>query len=114
MMLSQLRSSKPLNMVSVTDLAKFALLAFQNSSNDEWKNKSIILAGDLISPESLKSQFKEVKGKSIPTTFETPVKLFLKTVPDFGRMFKFLNVSLSFSGIQFFVSFSKWMPLVYF
>lgn len=93
MMLSQLKSTKPLNMVSVSDLAKFVLLAFNNHDKQDWHKQSLILAGDLIKPEDLKTQFKEVKGKSIPTTFETPVKLFLKTVPDFGRMFNFLDVS---------------------
>lgn len=75
MMLSQLNTSKALNMVCISDLARFALLAFNNHDQEPWRNSALILAGDLITPDDLKTQFREVKGKSIPTTFETPVKL---------------------------------------
>lgn len=57
-----------LQLVSTKDIGKVAAEAFLHANSDEYRNKSIDLAGDEINPDEAANIFKEVTGRNIPLT----------------------------------------------
>ena len=55
--------------ISTKDVGKVAADAFINASSPDYKNQSISLAGDAITPRQAATIFKEATGKEIPSTY---------------------------------------------
>ena len=62
-------NSRKLQMISTKDIGKVAAEAFLNADKDEYRNTSVSLAGDELSPEQAAVIFKEVTGHEIPSTY---------------------------------------------
>ena len=60
---------RQMQLISTKDIGKIAAEAFLNADKDEYRNKSISLAGDRISPNEAAEIFKQTTGKEIPSTY---------------------------------------------
>lgn len=58
-----------LQLVSTKDIGKVAAEVFLDAGSDEYRNQSIALAGDEISPNEAADIFKKVTGREIPSTY---------------------------------------------
>ncbi|KAK5111248.1 hypothetical protein LTR62_005276 [Meristemomyces frigidus] len=60
---------RPLQLVSTSDIGRIAAEAFLHSDNAEYRNQSISLAGDELSPDEAAKSFTQVTGKIMPDTY---------------------------------------------
>lgn len=77
---------KPLQLVATSDIGFFASAAFMNPEAS--KNHAISLAGDELTFDEMAESFKRLTGKTVPTTFTTPVWLMMAMVKELGVMFQ--------------------------
>jgi len=77
---------KPLQLISTSDIGRFAAKAFMKP--EEYKSKSLPLAGSELTYEQANAVFKQKTGKDLPLTFSFLSYMLLWLVKDFGYMFK--------------------------
>ncbi|KAH0544302.1 hypothetical protein FGG08_001565 [Glutinoglossum americanum] len=85
----QLPPSKPLQLVSCTDIGFFAAQAFANP--EQWHNRSLSLAGDELTFTEASEIFKEVTGEpaGLPVTYWFLQWALVSMVKNLKTMFKF-------------------------
>lgn len=77
-----------LQLVSTKDIGRVGAEAFLNASSANYRNKSISLAGDSISPNDAAKIFKESQGQEIISTYSIFGTLAKWWMPDeLGKMF---------------------------
>ncbi|RFU35481.1 hypothetical protein B7463_g877, partial [Scytalidium lignicola] len=81
-----LGNNKPLQLVAVDDIGYFAAEAFLNP--EEFKGKSISLAGDELTFDQMARTFKEKTGRDVPMTFRFICSLLMMRIKEFGTMFR--------------------------
>lgn len=77
---------KPLQLVSTKDIGFFGAKAFL--SPDQYKGKTLSLAGDELTFNQMTETFKSKTGKNVPMTFEFVGKLLMSMMKDLGYMFQ--------------------------
>ncbi|KAJ5923745.1 hypothetical protein N7454_008990 [Penicillium verhagenii] len=77
---------KPLQVISVADIGFFAAQAFLKP--EEWKGKSLSLAGDDITFENMAKIYKAKTGRDVPLTFSFVCSTLWWMMKDFGDMFQ--------------------------
>ena len=60
---------RKMQLISTKDIGKIAAEAFLHSSEDEYRNKAISLAGDATTPNEAAKIFKQNVGSDIPATY---------------------------------------------
>jgi uncharacterized protein YbjT (DUF2867 family) len=83
---------RKLQMISSKDIGKVAADAFLNASSDEYRNKSISLASDSLTPTDAARIFRDETGLAIPATYTWLGWLIRTLVPDLRHMFHWLKV----------------------
>ena len=78
---------RKLQMISTKDIGNVAAEAFLNASNQRYRNKSISLAGDALTPNDAARIFKEETGQDIPSTYPWLAWVIRTIVPDLRHMF---------------------------
>jgi len=94
---------KKLQMIATSDIGWFAAHAFLKADQEEYKNKSIGLAGDELNFAEMKSVFEQKTGESLPTTYAFVAKLIQWLAHDFGTMFKWFSTngfSVDIAGLR--------------
>ena len=84
-----LREDQKLQMVATSDIGDFAARAFINP--EEYKNKSISLAGDELTFSEFKRTFEETTGQSLPKTTTLIAKPLHWMAKELGYMFKWFR-----------------------
>lgn len=82
---------KKLQMIATSDIGWFATQAFLKADQEDYRNKSIGLAGDELSFAEMKRIFEERTGEALPTTYTFMAKLIQWLAHDFGSMFKWFD-----------------------
>lgn len=80
---------KPLQLVATSDIGHFAAQAFLKP--EEFKGKSISLAGDEITFAQAATVFKDKTGKDLPTTYRFLCSMALWLWKDIGSMFRWFH-----------------------
>lgn len=78
----------PLQLVSTKDIGRVAAEAFLHADEEVYKNNSVSLAGDSITPRQAAKAFKEATGLEMPSTygvFGSLLKMMMKD--EVGPMF---------------------------
>lgn len=75
-----------LQLVSTTDIGRFAAMAF--SDIDEFKNKAISLAGDELTQPEGSEVFWKVFGKTMPRSFDFMASVLQYMITELGLMFR--------------------------
>jgi len=83
---------RKLQMISSKDVGKVAADAFLNASSDEYRNKSISLAGDSLTPTDAARIFKDETGLAIPATYAWLGWTIRTLVSDLRHMFHWFKV----------------------
>jgi uncharacterized protein YbjT (DUF2867 family) len=83
---------RKLQMISSKDVGKVAADAFLNAGSDEYRNRSISLAGDSLTPTEAARIFKDETGLAMPATYTWLGWLIRTLVPDLRHMFYWLKV----------------------
>jgi hypothetical protein len=83
--------SKKMQMVATSDVGWFGAQAFLHAGAEEYKNKSVSLAGDEVSFGEMKTVFEEKTGETLPTTYSFLAGLIQWVSKDFGYMMKWMN-----------------------
>ena len=83
---------RKLQMISSKDVGKVAADAFLNASSDEYRNKSISLAGDSLTPTDAARIFKDETGLAIPATYAWLGWTIRTLVSDLRHMFQWFKV----------------------
>ncbi|KAM7190867.1 hypothetical protein V8F20_009551 [Naviculisporaceae sp. PSN 640] len=78
-----------LQFISVRDIGIFAAKAL--TEPEKWKGKAFALAGDSLTLDEAKANFKSVTGKDLPQTFGFLGGALLWAVSDVGLMFEFFE-----------------------
>lgn len=83
-----------LQLVSTKDIGRVAAEAFLNASSPNYRNLSISLAGDDISPTEAGKIFKEVTGQDLPSTYSFFGTLAKWVMSDeLGKMFSWFKTA---------------------
>lgn len=80
---------KPLQLIATSDIGYFGAEAFLKP--EEWRNRSISLAGDELTLAQFRAIFKEKTGQDVPTTFRFLGMLILWLSKDFSLMFNWFQ-----------------------
>jgi hypothetical protein len=83
---------RKLQMISSKDVGKVAADAFLNASSDEYRNRSISLASDSLTPTDAGRVFKDETGLAIPATYTWLGWLIRTLVSDLRHMFHWLKI----------------------
>lgn len=78
---------RPLQMIATSDIGEIAAEAFLKSSEPEYRNQGISLAGDELSPNEGEKIFKDVTGQEIPSTYGLVGSMVKNVVGDLRHMF---------------------------
>ncbi|KAF2035257.1 NAD(P)-binding protein [Setomelanomma holmii] len=89
--LLRLCHTKKLQCIATSDVGSFAAKAFMHAHEDEYKNKSIPLAGDELSFGEMKTVFEDKTGEQLPTTYLFVASILNWMVKDLGYMFKWFR-----------------------
>ncbi|KAI9038855.1 nucleoside-diphosphate-sugar epimerase family protein [Aspergillus affinis] len=81
--------SKPLQLVSTSDIGYLAAEAFMN--HEKYKGTAVSLAGDELTYEQMAKVFKEKTGQKVPTTFRPVCSVLMASMKDFGLMFRWFR-----------------------
>lgn len=84
-------TKKKLQLVATSDIGFFAAQSFINANSDEYKNKSISLAGDELTFDEWKTVFEQKTGETLPTTYVFVASLINWLSKDLGYMFKWMR-----------------------
>jgi uncharacterized protein YbjT (DUF2867 family) len=84
-------TKKKLQLVATSDIGFFAAQSFINANSDEYKNKSISLAGDELTFDQWKTIFEQKTGETLPTTYVFVASLINWLSKDLGYMFKWMR-----------------------
>ncbi|CAI7678044.1 unnamed protein product [Penicillium pancosmium] len=77
---------KPLQLISTKDIGFFGAKAFLWP--DQYKGKTLSLAGDELTFNQMTETFKSKTGKNVPMTFQFVGKLLMSMMKDLGYMFQ--------------------------
>ncbi|KAJ5634665.1 hypothetical protein N7528_002507 [Penicillium herquei] len=80
---------KPLQLVATSDIGFFGADAFLNP--EQYKGKSISLAGDELTFDQMEEIFSRQLGKDLPLTFRPICSFFMAAMKDMGYMFKWFH-----------------------
>lgn len=81
--------TRPLQLIAASDIGFFGAEAFLKP--EEWRNRSISLAGDELTLAQFRTIFKEKTGQDLPTTFRFLGALILWLSKDFSLMFNWFQ-----------------------
>jgi hypothetical protein len=82
---------KSLQLVAVTDIGRFAALAFANYDTSDYKNTAISLAGCDLTQAQAEEVFWKVLGRPMPRTYDFVSHALLYMVAEVGTMFKWFQ-----------------------
>lgn len=82
---------RPLQQIGTKDIGRVAADAFLNAETEEYRNKSIGLAGDDISPREAARIFKEVTGEEMPASWNITGWLLKLMVKELRLMFQWFK-----------------------
>ncbi|KAF2421044.1 putative nucleoside-diphosphate-sugar epimerase [Tothia fuscella] len=82
--------SRPMHLISTSDIGKVAASVFSNS--EKYANTAISLVGDKLTFAEADAIFKEKTGKSIPTLSLLPFNAVMLGLKEFKIMFKWFPV----------------------
>ncbi|KAJ5704291.1 nmrA-like family protein [Penicillium malachiteum] len=77
---------KPLQVISVSDIGFFGAHAFPFP--DQYKNKSLSLAGDELTFVEMERIFREKCGRDVPLTFNLVSRTLMWLIKDFRNLFQ--------------------------
>jgi uncharacterized protein YbjT (DUF2867 family) len=83
--------AKKLQLIATSDVGRFAANAFINADKEEYRNKSMSLAGDEMTYKEMKAMFEKKTGESLPTTYTWIAGLIQWMSKDFGYMMKWMR-----------------------
>lgn len=81
--------NKPLQFIATSDIGYFGAQAFLKP--EEWRNRSISLAGDDLTFRQFSDIFTKKTGQPLPTTFRLLGHLILWLSKDFSMMFNWFD-----------------------
>lgn len=84
-----LRKEQKLQLIATSDIGFFAAEAFLKP--DEFKNKSISIAGDEMTYDEFKKTFEQETGQTLPTTYRFIAGIINWMVKELGYMFKWFR-----------------------
>lgn len=84
-----LKKEQTLQLVATSDIGFFAAEAFLKP--DEYKNKTISIAGDELTYDEFRAIFEKTTGQKMQTTFRFLAGLINWMVKDLGYMFKWFR-----------------------
>jgi uncharacterized protein YbjT (DUF2867 family) len=82
---------KKLQLIGTSDIGWFAAQAFINADKEEYKNKSMSLAGDELTYDEMRSIFEKKTGQPLPTTYAFLAAILHWMSADFGMMFRWFR-----------------------
>lgn len=82
---------KKLQMIATSDVGWFATQAFLKADQEEYRNKSMGLAGDELDFLEMKDIFEKKTGEPLPATYPFVAKFIQFLSHDFGSMFKWFG-----------------------
>jgi uncharacterized protein YbjT (DUF2867 family) len=82
---------KKLQMIATSDVGWFAAQAFLKADLEEYRNKSMGLAGDELDFAEMQSIFEKKTGEPLPVTYPFVAKFIQFLSHDFGSMFKWFG-----------------------
>jgi uncharacterized protein YbjT (DUF2867 family) len=86
-----LAPTKKLQVVATSDIGFFAAEAFAKSETQEYRNKTMSLAGDELTFDEFKKVFETTTGQTLPTTFGF-VSMFVNwMVKELGIMYRWFS-----------------------
>jgi uncharacterized protein YbjT (DUF2867 family) len=83
--------AKKMQLIATSDVGHFAATAFMHADKDEYKNKSMSLAGDEMTFGEMKAMFEKKTGETLPTTYTWIAGLIQWMSKDFGYMMKWMR-----------------------
>jgi hypothetical protein len=89
--LLRMGTDKKLQFIASSDIGWFAAQSFIHSEREEWRNKSVGLAGDELTWTEMKGIFEEKTGETFPLTYEFLASAINWMVKDLGYMFKWMR-----------------------
>ena len=90
-MLLRLGGKKKLQMVATSDVGEVAAQAFMHADAEEFKNKSISLAGDELNFSEMKEVFEKKTGEKLPVTYVFVARMLHWMSSELGYMFKWFR-----------------------
>ena len=84
-----LRKEQKLQLIATSDIGFFAAEAFTKS--EEYKNKSLSIAGDEMTFDEFKSTFEQKTGEQLPTTYTFLATSIHWMVKEMGHMFEWFR-----------------------
>lgn len=87
----RLKKTQKLQLVATSDIGYFAADSFLNPESDQYKNKSISLAGDELTFDQFKEIFEQKTHETLPTTYRFLTGMILSSVKELGYMFKWFH-----------------------
>jgi hypothetical protein len=85
------KQEKKLQVIATSDVGSFAAQAFLNAESDQYKNKSMALAGDELTFSEMKTIFEKKTGETLPTTYIFLASLINGMSKELGYMFKWMR-----------------------
>ncbi|KAH3915671.1 hypothetical protein HBI56_146800 [Parastagonospora nodorum] len=83
--------TKKMQLIATSDIGEFAAKAFVNADQEEFRDKSISLAGDELTFSEMKAIFEKKTGETLPTTYAWIAGLIQWLAKDFGYMMKWMR-----------------------
>lgn len=85
-----IESDTPLQMIAVSDIGKYGLLAFER--HEELNGQAIDIAGDELTPVEMASILSEVTGRGI-THYNVPIEEVRESSEDFAAMLEWFDAA---------------------
>jgi hypothetical protein len=83
--------TKKMQLIATSDVGFFGAQAFLNADSQEYKNKSLALAGDELTFGEMKAIFEKKTGETLPTTYAWIAAIIQWMAKDFGYMMKWIR-----------------------
>ena len=80
----QTLGTKPLQLISVSDIGHYAALSFADPS--QYNGQAIGLAGDELNYDQIQEKLQKTKGYGVPATYGFLGKVLLYAMGDMGKM----------------------------
>lgn len=87
----KLRKNQKLQLIATSDIGTFAAEAFMKPDSEQYKNKSISLAGDEMSVDRFREIFEKTTGEPLPSTYQFLARILNYMSKELGYMFSWMR-----------------------
>ena len=90
-MVNTLPRDRKMQLVATSDIGWFAAQAFIHSTDPEYKNVAVSLAGDDLTHDEMVKQFRDTMGYAIPESYTFVARGVMWFVGELGTMYRWIE-----------------------